>query len=212
MQTESHYKKHLRPPPAYLEYPSDLLANMKFRRMSLPERGLWQTMRLECWVNKTLPKNPEEIALVLNLPLNEVQANLTSGVLGFFVENEEGFYCKELEEYRADQLHRQNALSRGGKKGGEKTQQKNRDMQAISQGKVQGWPEGKLKPLRGNEMSGDEMQGEESPIRNSSTGGNLPNETHDEWISDFENSSTEVENQRGVSRFKSKVSNVFQKR
>lgn len=110
MQTESNYKKHLRPPPAYLEYPSDLLANMKFRRMSLPERGLWQTMRLECWVNKTLPKNPEEIALVLNLPLNEVQANLTSGVLGFFVENEEGFYCKELEEYRADQLHRQNGV------------------------------------------------------------------------------------------------------
>ena len=180
--------------------------------MSLPGRGLGPTMRLECLVNKTLPKNPEEIALVLNLPLNEVQANLTSGVLGFFVENEGGFYCKELEEYRADQLHRQNALSRGGKKGGEKTQQKNRDMQAISQAKVQGNPEGRLKPLRGDEMNGDEMQGEESSIRDYSTDEDLTSETHDEWISDFENSSTEVENQRGVSRLKSKVSNVFQKR
>lgn len=212
MQTESHYKKHLRPPPAYLEYPSDLLANMKFRRMSLPERGLWQTMRLECWVNKMLPKNPEEIAFVLNLPLQEVQANLTSGVLGFFVENEQGLYCKELEEYRVNQLQRQIALSQGGKKGGEKTQQKNRDMQAISQGKVQGYPEGRLKPLRGDEMNGDEMQGEESSIRDYSTDEDLPIETNDEWISDFENSSTEVENQKGISRFKSTGSNVFQKR
>ena len=197
MQTESQYKKHLRPPPAYLEYPSDLLANMKFRRMSLPERGLWQTMRLECWVNKTLPKNPEEIAFVLNLPLQEVQANLTSGVLGFFAENEEGLYCQELEEYRVNQIARKARLSSGGKKGGETTQKLNRRLRATLQAKVQGYPEGRLKPL-----SGDEMKGEESPIRGYSTDENLSSETNDEWIREYENSSTEVENQTGVSRFK----------
>jgi len=164
--------------------------------MSLPERGLWQTMRLECWVNKTLPKNPEEIAFVLNLPLHEVQANLTSGVLGFFVEIEGGLFCKELEEYRANHLQRQTAQSRGGKKGGEKTQQKNRDTKAISQAKVQGYPEGRLKPLRGDEMNGDEMPGEESPIRNYSAEEDSPSEAHHEWISDFENSSIEGENQK----------------
>jgi len=211
MQTEPEHEKLIRPPPAYMEYPSDLLANMKFRRMSLSERGLWQTMRLECWVNKTLPKNPEEIAFVLNLPLQEVQANLTSGVLGFFAENEEGLYCQELEEYRVNQIARKARLSSGGKKGGETTQKLNRQLRATLQAKVQGYPEGRLKPLRGEERNGDEMQGEESSIRDYLKDEDLPNETNDEWISDFENSSTEVENQRGISRFKSTGSNVFQK-
>ena len=212
MQTEPEHEKLIRPPPAYMEYPSDLLANMKFRRMSLSERGLWQTMRLECWVNKILPKNPEEIAHVLNLQFQDVEANLTSRVLGFFVENEEGLYCKELEEYRVNQIARKARLSSGGKKGGETTQKLNRQLRATLQAKVQGYPEGRLKPLSGDEMSGDEMKGEESPIRDYSTDENLPSETNDEWISDYENSSTEVENQRGVSRFKPKGSNVFQKR
>jgi hypothetical protein len=72
----------------------------------------------------------------------------------------------------------------------------------VNWGNFKGYPEGMLKPLSGDEMSGDEMKGEESPIRGYSTDENLSSETNDEWIREYENSSTEVENQTGVSRFK----------
>ena len=53
-----------RPPPAFQEYASDTLANIEFRLLSLPERGLRATMRLECWVNVYVPANPQELAKI----------------------------------------------------------------------------------------------------------------------------------------------------
>ena len=53
--------------PAYQGYASDWLANRKWRLMSLGERGLLDTMRKECWVNRSVPSNVEEIAKIFNL-------------------------------------------------------------------------------------------------------------------------------------------------
>ena len=64
--------------PAYQEYASDWLANRKWRLMSLGERGLLDTMRKECWVNRSVPSNIEEIAKIFNLQEDEVSKCLTS--------------------------------------------------------------------------------------------------------------------------------------
>lgn len=42
-------------PPAYQEYAADMLSNRHFRMMTLQQRGLLYTLRLECWVNGSVP-------------------------------------------------------------------------------------------------------------------------------------------------------------
>lgn len=55
--------------PAYQEYAAALLARLPFRTMTLQDRGLLYTMRLECWVNVRLPNDHNSLAKVLGLGL-----------------------------------------------------------------------------------------------------------------------------------------------
>ena len=70
--------------PAYLEYASDILSNVNYRLMSLAERGLWDTMRKECWVNHFVPSHASDMAKILHIPEVEIHENLTNRVLSFF--------------------------------------------------------------------------------------------------------------------------------
>ena len=54
--------------------------------MSMSQRGLLSTMRLECWCNKSIPANATELASYLGLSEAELNANLTVNVLAFFKE------------------------------------------------------------------------------------------------------------------------------
>jgi hypothetical protein len=90
----------LRPPPAFQEYATDTLANRQFRLLSLPERGLRATMRMECWANEKIPCSAQELALFLNLNPADVQRNLTDGVLSYFEENDCNLSCPEPEDQR----------------------------------------------------------------------------------------------------------------
>ena len=65
-------KPILRPAPAFQEYASDLLAKREFRMMTLAERGLLMTMRLECWVNKSVPSSKSELALMFGVSEQEM--------------------------------------------------------------------------------------------------------------------------------------------
>ena len=109
----------LRPPPAYQEYASDTLTNKQFRLLSLPERGLRDTMRMECWANGTIPCSAKELALFLNLNPADVQRNLTTGVLSYFEEHDGNLSCPELEEQRERLMAQRAAQTSGGKKGGQ---------------------------------------------------------------------------------------------
>jgi hypothetical protein len=64
--------------PAYQEYATALLAQLPFRTMTLQDRGLLYTMRMECWVNIRLPQNHADLAKVLGLPVAEVAESLTA--------------------------------------------------------------------------------------------------------------------------------------
>jgi hypothetical protein len=148
--------KKIRPAPAYQEYASDMLANANYKMMSLAERGLLDTMRKECWVNRSIPSDKSQLALYLRCSLEEINSLLTSKVTSFFKEQEGCFTCTELENYRLSQLERERKISEGGRKGGKVTQERIKSSQGGLQGSV--------KPLRGDEMNRVEKKGDDNKL------------------------------------------------
>lgn len=102
--------------PAFQEYAAAMLSRLPFRTMTLQDRGLLYTMRLECWVNARLPNNPENLSKVLGLPLAEVAASLPA-VMPFFEVVNGYIVSPELEDYRAHLNERRHKQSQGGKRG-----------------------------------------------------------------------------------------------
>ena len=172
-----------RPPPAFQEYASDNLANMQIRLMSLEERGLWATLRFECWVNKSIPATIRELSIILNLRESDIERALTNRVLSFFVIEHNTMYCPELEKYREECAIRTKALSEGGRNGGRKTQSKNKMNQFSNeptdepyiQPSLEASPQARVKPLRRNEESREEL-----------TMKNTTNNDIDNWIDEYE--------------------------
>lgn len=105
-----------RPPPAYMEYAAASLANRDFRILSLAERGLYHTIRLECWVNGSVPSDAAVLARMLGFTKDEVESALAS--LGqFFTDVGGSLVCPELEDYRAHLAGIREKQSKGGKVG-----------------------------------------------------------------------------------------------
>ena len=110
--------KKMRPPPSYQEYASDLLANRHYMLMSLSEHGLFDVMRKQCWVNKSVPIDKEHMAKIIGCKVSEVEANLSPHVLHFFIEKDGEYICPELDDYRHNLEERRRKQAEGGKKGG----------------------------------------------------------------------------------------------
>ena len=120
--------------PAYQEYAATILAQLPFRTMTLQDRGLLYTMRLECWVNVRLPNNHNDLAKVLGLPVAEVAESLAT-VMPFFEVVEDFIISTELENYRAHLADRKSKQSQGGKRGSSITNGKrNRPEKAVDDG------------------------------------------------------------------------------
>lgn len=105
--------------PAFQEYAASMMAKIGFRTMTMAERGLLYTMRLECWVNDQLPADPDRLAKVLGYSGDEVKKALPA-MLPFFTEFDGFFSSPELDNYK---LHLQNSrkrMSEGGKKSARK--------------------------------------------------------------------------------------------
>jgi hypothetical protein len=120
--------------PAYQEYAATILAQLPFRTMTLQDRGLLYTMKLECWVNVRLPHDHNDLAKVLGLPVAEVAVSLAA-VMPFF-EVVDGFIISpELENYRAHLVDRKNKQSQGGIRGSAITNGKrNHPAKAVDDG------------------------------------------------------------------------------
>ncbi|MDP2786186.1 MAG: hypothetical protein Q8O38_16580 [Sulfurimicrobium sp.] len=112
-----------RPPPAFQEYAAATMASTHYRVMSLAERGLMYSMRLECWVNTGLPENPATIAKILGFSFEDVKAALP-GVMPLFANHGGMIICPELEDYRAHLKGIREKQSNGGKRGAEITNSK----------------------------------------------------------------------------------------
>lgn len=102
--------------PAYQEYAATIMAQLSFRTMSLQDRGLLYTMRLECWVNMRLPNNHNDLAKVLGVPVAEVMTSLPA-VMPFFEIAGDFIISPELEDYRNHLVERKLKQSQGGKRG-----------------------------------------------------------------------------------------------
>lgn len=109
--------------PAFQEYASSMMATVAYRTMTLAERGLLYSLRLECWVNRRLPADPAKLARVIGFDALEVQRALPA-VMPFFDISDEEIFSPELDDYRAYLEDRHERQSKGGKRGAEKTNDK----------------------------------------------------------------------------------------
>ena len=166
--------KRIRPAPAFQEYASDMLANSRYRTMSLSERGLLDTMRRECWVNESIPKELQELAAYLGKSHEEISANLSIRVLSFFRERHDQLICPELDAYRAGLAEQKQKMSEGGQRGGKNTQINNKVVKATLQAMV--------KPLSRDELSRGEFNRDEKK----SLGEGITLEEMDEWNAEYD--------------------------
>ena len=74
-----------RPPPAFQEYAASMMAKTDYRVMSLAGRGLLYSMRLECWVNHSLPREVAKLAKVLGFDPVEVSGAIDE-VVPFYAD------------------------------------------------------------------------------------------------------------------------------
>ena len=87
-----------RKPPAFQEYAATILSSKAFRGMNLSQRGLLFTMRLECWVNQSVPSLSNGLAKYLGLSHQDVSDALSADVISFFNESDSSYVCPELED------------------------------------------------------------------------------------------------------------------
>ena len=167
--------------PAYQEYASDILANRSYRSMTLAERGLWDTIRKECWVNGSVPSSKIELAKYLGLPHEKIAEVLTPNLMKWFKELGRDLICPELDSYRLVLEDRRQRLSDGGRNGGRKTQASRRNNNEPSL-------EARVKPLSRDEMNREELNRKES----SKEATNI--QDHKAWIDAFDRTTTPSSN------------------
>ena len=120
-----------RKPPSYQEYAAAILANRQYRLMSLAERGLLYTLRLECWENIQAPASTAELAKYIGCDVSDVKAALTDRVKTFLYEKDGSLTCPELEDYRQHLKDIKAKQSAGGKGGAAIT---NRNRKSVGKG------------------------------------------------------------------------------
>ena len=140
--------------------------------MSLAERGLWDTIKKECWVNGSVPSNKIELAKYLGLPVEKVMESMTPNLMTSFKVVDSDLICPELDGYRLQIEDRRQRQSDGGKNGGKKAQSNRRNENEASL-------EARVKPLSRDETSRDEERGRESSKKSLVIG-----ET-DKWLEDY---------------------------
>jgi hypothetical protein len=157
-----------RKPPSFQEYAATILSSKSFRVMTLSQRGLLFTMRLECWENQSIPSSLNELAKYLGFTHQEITDSLSADVISFF-SNSEGLYiCPELEDYRQHIKELREKQSAGGKKAA-----------AITNSK---WKEKES----GNPQVTCESLVQLSPVKLSSTQSLERSNIHDDFIQEYE--------------------------
>ena len=177
-----------RKPPAYQEYAATILADRNFRLMALAERGLFFSMRLECWQNSEVPANENELAKYLGYEFSDIQQALTARVKSFFTANDSSFKCPELDDYRKHLEQQKARQSEGGKRGAaivnsksnKPTKQASASNSAMSSSNSQ-------VPRRGESGSSVKLSSEKLSSEKQSQTQPLENcNIKDEWLSDYD--------------------------
>lgn len=163
-----------RKPPSFQEYAATILSSKSFRVMTLSQRGLLFTMRLECWVNHSTPSLSNELAKYLGFSHQEISEALSSEVISYFNESENSYICPELEDYRQHLKEIRDKQRAGGKKAA-----------AITNNRWKGIESG-------NPHVTCESLVQLSPIKLSSNQSLEKGNIHDDFVKDYESASNGI--------------------
>jgi len=167
-----------RKPPAFQEYAATMMASYQYRLLTLAERGLLYTLRLECWVNRRVPQDPKDLAKYLGVSETELRAALPR-LMCFFAIEKEFLYCPELEDYREYLLQVRAKQSTGGKKGAAKAQEQREKLEMLATSNSSGVPKG----LTTGSL------GKVSQVKSNSGRKEEGLDPHKEWIEEYDGKS-----------------------
>lgn len=175
-----------RKPPAYQEYAATILADRNFRLMTLAERGLLFSMRLECWQNSEVPSIENDLAKYLGYEFSDIQNALTPRVKAFFNLNDSSFNCPELDDYRQHLAQQKAKQSEGGKRGAAivngKSSKPKKQTSAIDSTMLSGNPQVARQGEGGFLVKlSSEKQSQKQPLENVNI--------QDEWVSEYDRAS-----------------------
>ena len=178
-----------RKPPAYQEYAAPMLANKHYRLMSLVERGLLYSLKLECWENTEIPSNETDLAKYLCCDQNELKQAFSLRVKSFFTINHDVLSCPELDDYRQHLDDRKSKQSEGGKKGAAKVNKKYQQAESP----VNASDEPIASNLQVTRQASHESLVKHSTVKQSKSHSlqkeHIPTSKNDEWINDYDKSS-----------------------
>ncbi len=176
-----------RPAPAYQEYAAGMMASTSYRLLSLSERGLLYTMRLECWVNHGLPENPAALAKILGFDAADVAAALPS-VMPFF-RNEGGLITSpELDDYRRHLEATRLKQSEGGKQSAANKKGKSKSAETLAERGTQGKQVTCKSPATQVQVLSTVQTKPDQPSQKQSLEKGLPDECIP-WAADYEKAS-----------------------
>lgn len=114
-----------RPPPAYQEYASDMIARREYKELSFEARGFLWAMRMEWWVNGDFPADTNRLASYLGTTVEIVDKLLPQ--IKAFVENDgQSIGFADLWAYKLKLEIQREKMSAGGKKNAIYTNTENR--------------------------------------------------------------------------------------
>ena len=171
-----------RKPPAYQEYAATMLADRNYKLMTLEERGLLYSMRLECWHNRDLPSSLNDLAKYLGIEFEELNKAFSDRVKSFFKENNRSLNCPELEDYRQHLVDIRLKQSKGGKQGAAIVNEKNKRIQAQLSNTSAGNPQAPQRVSRSSLVQLNEVK--QSQDQSLDSGIN-----QDKWIDDYDRAS-----------------------
>jgi hypothetical protein len=114
--------RNLRLPPAYQEYPGDIMKTEAYMRMSSSALGLAWRMRKLCW-GHNLPHDMELLAKLLHWDLAELERDFPQTLAAYggerpmFAITDGRVHCTELDEQWENVMAGRELMSEGGKRG-----------------------------------------------------------------------------------------------
>jgi uncharacterized protein YdaU (DUF1376 family) len=105
--------------PWYYMYAPNLMAEQRYRLMTLDERGLFLTLQNECWVNDALPATSSELSRLTGVEEGRLEAAFTERVRSFFKIANGQISSPELDGYKAKHRLQRDKQRQGGRKSGE---------------------------------------------------------------------------------------------
>lgn len=122
-----------RKPPAFQFYGSDVIAKAKYKDADLAERGLLMSMLATYWVDESMPSDIAKIARRIGATAGEIASAYGQLIREYFCVmpgRASELRCPDLDLQFNERRERARRQAEGGRKGGTKTQQMNREARA----------------------------------------------------------------------------------